>query len=118
MVLKSSFAQVAGAAGFDHASNAYPVAHLELGDFIADGPNDAGNFVARSNGERIQTPVSITGVAIAVAHATILNVNSNIIWASCGTSDFEALQFSAQIKSTYRFDEEMMSSMEKFMSSQ
>jgi hypothetical protein len=84
----------------DHASDTDSVSDLEVCHFTSDGTYDTSNFMSRCNRELVDTPVTVAGVDITVAHSAILYTNGNIRRAGLGATEFMLLELTFFVKSS------------------
>lgn len=91
-------AQVALFARVDHATNTNPIAHFEFGHLFADGAHDTRNLVSRRNGVGVNAPITVASVTIRVTHATILDVNLDIVGSDFWAANLEAPEIGLFVK--------------------
>lgn len=94
-------AQVSLLARVDHATSTNLIAYLEFGHFFADGAHDTSNLVSRRNGVGVYAPITVTSVTIRVTHATILDVNLDIVGSNFWAANLEAPEIGLFVKCAF-----------------
>lgn len=79
VVLVSTLACIAFAAGIDDHANAGQIADTELRDSTADRCHATDDLVAGDNRIHRLAPLTTSGVNVGVAHAAVIDVNDDIV---------------------------------------
>ena len=81
------------------AKSAHQLTAGKCGDQFVYRSNHTSSPTYLTNRKLVQSPVSIARMNITVAHATVLDVDCNIVWAARRSSEFNLLQIAVGVES-------------------